>query len=187
MECRPCPLPCGSACVPNGRTLKAPVKSRYLVGLRLPAHRAFRRRFAHSHSGSQFLPHLPSHWYSDILPPHCGQTRLRIDERIRTFNSPGGASMMIMFEVSPRSGEGQKRGQNDGGMLRGFCALCDAPNWLAAESVYASRAAPLAQHGASNLDATVNRQQKPLTKLVASKPDFYRVYIWARNGRACPN
>jgi dienelactone hydrolase len=53
---------------------------------------------------------------------------------MRTFNSPGGASMVIMFEVSPRSGEGQKRGQNDGGMLRGFCALCDAPNWLAAES-----------------------------------------------------
>lgn len=46
---------------------------------------------------------------------------------------------------------------------------------------------PLAQHGASNLDATVNRQQKPLTKLVASKPDFYRVYTWARNGHACPN
>src|SRR5271165_2069796 len=142
MECRPCPLHCGSAWVPNGRTLKAPVKSRYLMGCRLLAHRAFRRRFAHSHSGSQFLPHLPSHWYSDILPPHCGQTRLRSDERMRTFNSPGGASMVIMFEVSPRSGEGQKRGQNDGGMLRGFCALCDAPNWLAAESVYASRAAP---------------------------------------------
>src|SRR5208282_4048940 len=46
---------------------------------------------------------------------------------------------------------------------------------------------PLAQHGASNLDATVNRQQKPLTKLVATKPDFYRVYTWARNGHACPN
>ena len=61
---------------------------------------------------------------------------------MRTFNSPGGASMVIMFEVSSRSGEGQKRGQNDGGMLRGFCALCDAPNWLAAESVHASRAAP---------------------------------------------
>ena len=28
------------------------------------------------------------------------------------------------------------------GMPRWFCALCDAPNWLAAESVYASRAAP---------------------------------------------
>jgi len=58
-------------------------------------------RFAHSHSASQFLPHLPSHWYSDILPPHCGQTRLRIDEMMRSFNSPGGASMVIMFEVLP--------------------------------------------------------------------------------------
>ena len=77
----------------------------------MPAHRALRRRFAHSHSGSQFLPHLPSHWYSDILPPHCGQTRLRIDERMRTFNSPGGASMVIMFEVSPRSGEGRNGGR----------------------------------------------------------------------------
>src|SRR5208283_5251194 len=105
------------------------------------------RRFAHSHSGSQFLPHLPSHWYSDIVPPHCGQTRLRIDERMHTFNSPGGASMVIMFEVSPRSGEGQKRGQDDGGMPRGFCALCDAPNWLAAESVHASRVAPRSAWG----------------------------------------
>ena len=126
--------------VANGRTLKTSVSSRYLMG-RLPSDRAFRRRFAHSHSGSQFLPHLPSHWYSNILPPHCGQTRLRIDERMRTFNSPGGASMVIMFGVSPRSCEGNT-GQNDGGMPRGFCALCDAPNWLAAESVHASRAAP---------------------------------------------
>ena len=46
---------------------------------------------------------------------------------------------------------------------------------------------PLAQHGASNLDATVNRQQKPLTKLVASKPGFYRADTWASNGHACPN
>jgi len=41
---------------------------------------------------------------------------------------------------------------------------------------------PLAQHGAGNFDATFNRQQKPLTKLVASKPDFYRADIgkqWA--------
>ena len=42
-------------------------------------------------------------------------------------------------------------------------------------------------HGASNLDATVNRQQKPLTKLVASKRGFYRADIWASNGNACPN
>ena len=45
----------------------------------------------------------------------------------------------------------------------------------------------LAQHGASNLDATVNRQQKPLTKLVASKPGFYRADTWASNGHECPN
>src|SRR5208283_3908120 len=137
MECRPCPLPCGSACVPNGRTLKAPVKSRYLVGLRLPAHRAFRRRYTHSHSGSQFLPHLPSHWYSDILPPHCGQTRLRIDERMRTFNSPGWCVNGDHVRSLPEIRRGQKRGKNDGGTLRGF-ALCEAPNWLAAESVHAS-------------------------------------------------
>ncbi len=94
-------------------------------GMTLARHRElFAVRFAHSHSGSQFLPHFPSHWYSDILPPHCGQTRLRIDERMRTFNSPGGASMVIMFEVSPRSGEGQKRGQNDGGYAAlVLCAL----------------------------------------------------------------
>ncbi|HTT19107.1 MAG TPA: hypothetical protein VMS18_24290 [Candidatus Binatia bacterium] len=38
---------------------------------------------------------------------------------MRTFNSPGGASMVIMFGVSPRSGEGNT-GQNDGGMGAGF-------------------------------------------------------------------
>ncbi|SPE30058.1 hypothetical protein SBA5_740002 [Candidatus Sulfotelmatomonas gaucii] len=41
---------------------------------------------------------------------------------------------------------------------------------------------PLAQHGAGNFDATFNRQQKPLTKLVASKPDFYRADTWAAMG-----
>ena len=152
----------------------------------MPAHRAFRRRFAHSHSASQFLPHLPSHWYSNILPPHCGQTRLRIDERMRTFNSPGGASMVIMFEVS-RDPARAERGQNDGGMPRGFCALCDAPNWVGCGVRSCVSLCPLAQHGASNLDATLNRQQKPLTKLVASKPGFYRADTWASNGHACPN
>jgi hypothetical protein len=150
----------------------------------LPTHRVFRRRFAHSHSGSQFLPHLPSHWYSDILPPHCGQTRLRIDERMRTFNSAGGASMVIMFEVSPRSGEGQKRGQNDGGMPRRFCALCDAPNWLAAESVHASRAAPSLSMGQAISMPPSIAKKKPLTKLVASKPGFYRAGHMGKQ-RAC--
>ena len=61
---------------------------------------------------------------------------------MRTFNSPGGASMVLMFEVLPKIRRGAETGQNDGRMPRGFCALCDAPNWLAAESVHASRAAP---------------------------------------------
>jgi hypothetical protein len=146
MECRPCPLPRGSAWVSNGRTLKAPVKSRYLrvpKGMTLARHRElFAVRFAHSHSGSQFLPHFPSHWYSDILSPHCGQTRLRIDERMRTFNSPGGASMVTMLKSPGDRARGRNGGRMTEGMPRWFCALCDAPNWLAAESVYASRAAP---------------------------------------------
>ena len=51
---------------------------------------------------------------------------------------------------------------------------------------------PLAQHGASNFDATVNRQQKPLTKAVASKPGSIgrthgpamgmHAQIWAQSG-----
>jgi len=104
---------------------------------------------------------------------------------MRTFNSPGGASMVIMFEVSPRSGEGQKRGQNAGGMLRGFCALCDAPNWLAAESVHASRAAP----SAWGQQSRCHRQSptKAASEAGCEQPDFYRVYTWARNGHACPN
>ena len=151
----------------------------------MPAHRAFRRRFAHSHSGSQFLPHLPSHWYSDILPPHCGQTRLRIDERMRTFNSPGGASMVIMFEVSPRSGEGQKRGQNDGGMLRGFCALCDAPNWLAAESVHASRAAPSLSMGqAISMPPSIANKSRLRSWLRASQVSIGRTHGQAMGMRA---
>jgi hypothetical protein len=67
---------------------------------------------------------------------------LRIDERMRTFNSPGGASMVIMLEVSLRSGEGQKRGRMTEVCRAGFVRFVDAPNWLAAESVHASRAAP---------------------------------------------
>lgn len=43
------------------------------------------------------------------------------------------------------------------------------------------------EKGDGNLDATVNRQQKPLTKLVASKPGFYRADTWASNGHACPH
>jgi hypothetical protein len=32
-----------------------------------------------------------------------GQTRLRTDERMRTFKSPGGASMVIMFDLRSHS------------------------------------------------------------------------------------
>jgi hypothetical protein len=79
--------------------------------------------FNHPNSGSQFLPQVPSHWYSDILPPHCGQIRLRIDERMRTFNSPGNASMVIMFEVLPEIRRGQKRGSMTEVCRAGLCAL----------------------------------------------------------------
>ena len=105
---------------------------------------------------------------------------------MRTFNSPGGASMVIMFEVSPRSGEGQKRGRMTEVCRAGFVRFVTLrTGWL--RSPFMRLVLPLAQHGASNLDATVNRQQKPLTKLVASKPGFYRADTWASNGHACPN
>lgn len=63
-----------------------PGKSRHLRRLRweLPVDRC-----AHSHSINQFLQHLPSHWYSNIFPPHCGQTRLMIDEIMFAFDSRG--------------------------------------------------------------------------------------------------
>ena len=81
--------------------------------------------------------------------------------------------MVIMLEVPLRSGEGNT-GQNDGGMPRGLCALCDAPNWLVAESVHASRAAPsLSMEQAISMPPSI-ANKKPLTKLVASKPGFYR-------------
>src|SRR5215831_470112 len=53
-------------------------------------------KLAHSHSASQFRWHLPSHWNSIILPPHCGQTRLMIEEMMLAFDSPGSVSMSFM-------------------------------------------------------------------------------------------
>ena len=152
----------------------------------MPAHRAFRRRYTHSHSGSQFLPHLPSHWYSDILPPHCGQTRLRIDERMRTFNSPGDASMVIMFEVSPRSGRGQKRGRMTDVCRAGLCGFVTLrTGWL--RSPFMRLGLPLAQHGASNLNATVNRQTKAANEGGCEQARFYWPYPWPSSGHACLN
>jgi len=54
-------------------------------------------RFAHSHSAIQFLPHFPWHWNSNILPPHCGQTKLIIEEMTLALDSPGIASMVLML------------------------------------------------------------------------------------------
>ena len=54
---------------------------------------------AHSHSGSQFLPHLPQHWKSIMYPPHCGQTRLMIEEIMLAFGSPGIVSMCLIVSL----------------------------------------------------------------------------------------
>ena len=54
---------------------------------------------AHSHSGSQFLPHLPQHSKSLMCPPHCGQTRLMIEEIMLAFGSPGIVSMCLMVSL----------------------------------------------------------------------------------------
>jgi hypothetical protein len=34
---------------------------------------------------------------SDILPPHCGQTKLMIDEMICAFNAPGSVSAVLII------------------------------------------------------------------------------------------
>jgi len=54
---------------------------------------------AHSHSGSQFLLHLPQHWKSFMCPPHCGQTRLMIEEIMLAFGSPGIVSMCLIVSL----------------------------------------------------------------------------------------
>jgi hypothetical protein len=51
---------------------------------------------AHSHSGSQFLPHLPWHSNSAMLPPQVGQIRLMIDEIMLALSSPGIRSIVLM-------------------------------------------------------------------------------------------
>jgi hypothetical protein len=55
---------------------------------------------AHSHSESQFLPHLPKHSKSIMCPPHCGQTRLMIEEIMLAFASPGIVSMRLIVPSS---------------------------------------------------------------------------------------
>ena len=54
---------------------------------------------AHSHSESQFLPHLPKHSKSIMCPPHCGQTRLMIEEIMLAFASSGIVSMRLICNL----------------------------------------------------------------------------------------
>ncbi len=54
---------------------------------------------AHSHSGSQSLRHLPWHSNSIMLPPHCGQTKLMIEEIKLALSSPGSVSIVLMFAL----------------------------------------------------------------------------------------
>jgi hypothetical protein len=56
--------------------------------------------FAHSHSASQFRRHLPQHWNSIMLPPHCGQTRLMIEEMMLESDSPGSMSIIFILVSS---------------------------------------------------------------------------------------
>jgi hypothetical protein len=46
---------------------------------------------------------------------------------------------------------------------------------------------PLAQHGASNLNATVNRQTKAANEGGCEQARFYWPYPWPSNGHACLN
>jgi hypothetical protein len=62
---------------------------------------------AHSHSGSQFLPHLPQHSKSIMVPPHCGQTRLMIEDIMLAFGSPGIVSMTLIITSFCRSVSGK--------------------------------------------------------------------------------
>lgn len=55
--------------------------------------------FAHCHSGSQSLRHLPWHSNSIMLPPHCGQTRLMIEEIMLALSSPGNVSIVLIFAL----------------------------------------------------------------------------------------
>jgi hypothetical protein len=52
--------------------------------------------FAHSHSASRLLRRRPRHWYSIMLPPHRGQTKLMIEEIILELGSPGSVSTCFM-------------------------------------------------------------------------------------------
>ena len=60
-------------------------------------------KLTRSHSENQFLQHLPLHWNSIMLPPHCGQTRLMIDEMMLDMDSPGSVSKLGMVDLRSHS------------------------------------------------------------------------------------
>jgi hypothetical protein len=80
-----------------------------------------------------------THWNSDILPPHCGQTKLMIDEMICAFDSPGSVSAVSHnrppVQRSDNCARGRHGPQTTEIIPRGSFALSGAPNWLAAKSV----------------------------------------------------
>lgn len=103
-------------------------------------------RFAHSHSSSQLLRHLPSHWKLDIRPPHCGQTRLVMDEMIDPFDSPGSVStvlIIVLLSRDPKTTRGTDLGHKRKCATR-VITLSGAPNWLAAGTVSGPTACRLA-------------------------------------------
>lgn len=91
-------------------------------------------RFAHSHSASQLLPHLPSHWNFDILPPHRGHTKLMMDEMIYPLDSPGTMSTILIIALLSRDRQttrGADTGHNNGNTPRGiYGCLALRTGWL---------------------------------------------------------
>ena len=68
-----------------------------------------------------------------------------IDEIIWAFDSPGSVSAVLMFALLLKDLEGLRganKATNNGNMPRGFSTLSGAPNWLAAESVSATKCLP---------------------------------------------
>ncbi len=90
---------------------------------------------AHSHSESQPLRHLPPHWNCIMFPPHCGQTRLMIEEMMLAFGSPGMVSIVLMLSLVVQRCEAQPWTAYDG-IFTGACRFKITPRWFATEFVW---------------------------------------------------
>lgn len=81
-----------------------------------------------------------------MCPPHCGQTRLMMEEIMLAFGSPGIVSMiLIVASYVPRLLSGEDSGLNDARRSQGLrttvnlpmsLSLSSAPCWLAADFVW---------------------------------------------------